>query len=408
LKKYLVGGAVRDLMLGKNISDKDYVVVGSSFEEMLSLGFKSVGKSFPVFIHPQKEGEFALARTEKKSGKKHFDFECFTKDVSLEEDLKRRDLTINAIAYDEDNDKFIDPFGGLEDIKNAVLRPTSEAFKDDALRILRAARFKTELGGEWKFDENLITFARQMKEELKELSRERVYKETKKALCACNSSVFFYSLFELDALDMLFPFLYNLTKISHNNEYHKEGSVFVHTMMALDLCCDINAKWAVLFHDAGKYQSFLKDGNFHRHCDEKIVKSVFANIQKLLSLSREEFEISKFFAINHHRLQIVLKNGMRASKTAALLFRIKDEKRLNAILEASFADLKGRVGKSSESDLFFSKEEIIKLWELLRYASYGVDNKTMGVERIKSQITHEQAKIVKSFIKSKIDAKSTF
>jgi tRNA nucleotidyltransferase (CCA-adding enzyme) len=401
LKQYLVGGAVRDLVLGKNVSDKDYVAVGSSVEEMISLGFKSVGKSFPVFIHSQKEGEFALARTEKKSGKKHFDFECFTKDISLEEDLKRRDLTINSIAYDEENDEFIDPFGGLGDIKNKILRPTSEAFKEDALRIVRAARFKTELGGDWNFDKKLKDYALCMKEELKELSKERIYKETKKALCARNSSVFFYSLLEFDALDALFPFLYNLTKISHDNEYHMEGSVFAHTMMALDLCESAAAKWAVLFHDSGKYQSFSEDGNFHRHYDEKIIKSVFTGIQKSLSLSREEFEISKFFALNHHKLQILLKNNMRASKIAVLLFKIKDKNRLENILEASFADLRGRVGKSSESGLFFNKEEIKKLWELLKYADYGVDNETMSVERIKSEIIQKQAQIVKNFIKSK-------
>jgi tRNA nucleotidyltransferase (CCA-adding enzyme) len=221
LKKYLVGGAVRDLILGRKNSDKDYVVVGSNAHEMLSLGFKSVGKSFPVFIHADKEGEFALARTEKRKGKKHFDFECFTEDVSLEEDLKRRDLTINAIAYDEENDTFIDPFGGIEDIKNRILRPVSEAFMDDALRVLRAARFKTQLGKGWEFEKSLKEYAFKMKDDLKELSKERIYKETKKALEAQNSSVFFYSLLEFDALNPLFPFIYNLTKIFHDNEYNK-------------------------------------------------------------------------------------------------------------------------------------------------------------------------------------------
>jgi tRNA nucleotidyltransferase (CCA-adding enzyme) len=398
LKKYLVGGAVRDLILKRQNNDKDYVIVGSSFDEMLSLGFKSVGKSFPVFIHEKYEGEFALARTEKKSGKKHFDFECFTKDVSLEEDLKRRDLTINAIAYDEKSGEFIDPFGGLEDIKNKILRPTSEAFKDDALRILRAARLKTELGGGWEFDKILSDYAFDMREELGELSKERIYKETKKALYAQNSSVFFYSLLSLGALKILFPYLDDLTKISHENEYHKEGSVFVHTMMALDLCSDTTAKWAVLFHDIGKYQSFAEDGNFHRHYDEKIVKSAFREIEKTLSLSREEFEIAKFFALKHHKLQNIFKNSMRISKTAALLFSIKDKKRLKIILEAVLADLKGRIGKSA--DFIFSKEQVIEMWQLLKCADYGVDNKTMNVMQIKSIIAHKQANILKEFIKN--------
>ncbi|MDR0761950.1 MAG: polynucleotide adenylyltransferase [Campylobacteraceae bacterium] len=398
MKIYLVGGAVRDLILDRKSSDKDYVVVGSSFEEMFSLGFKSVGKSFPVFIHPKKEGEFALARSEKKSGKKHFDFECFTENVSLEEDLRRRDLTINAIAYDEKSDKFIDPFGGLSDIKCKILRPVSEAFKDDALRILRAARFKTELGEEWKFDKSLSDYVPDMTEELGELSKERIYKETKKALGVKNSSVFFCSLLELGVLEILFPFLYDLTKISHDNEYHKEGSVFVHTMMALDLCSDTNAKWAVLFHDMGKYQSFLDDGNFHRHCDAKILQDIFKKIQKTLSLEREEFEISKFFALNHHKLQNILKNSMRLSKIASLLFKIKDEGRLNSILDASLADLNGRMGRGNE--LIFSKEQIVHMWQLLKEADYNVNHESMSVEQIKSIIVHKQTNILREFVKT--------
>ncbi|MDR1614056.1 MAG: polynucleotide adenylyltransferase [Campylobacteraceae bacterium] len=398
MKKYLVGGAVRDLILGRRNSDKDYVVVGSNVDEMLSLGFKSVGKSFPVFIHAEKEGEYALARTEKKSGKKHFDFECFTKNVSLKEDLKRRDLTINAIAYDEDSEEFIDPFGGINDIKNKILRPTSEAFREDALRILRAARLKTELGTDWKFHESLYEYALNLEDELKELSKERIYKETKKALQAQNSSVFFYSLLELKALEALFPFIYNLTKISHENEYHKEGSVFVHTMMALDLCSDTTAKWAVLLHDAGKYQAFLEDGNFYRHYEGKILQHIFKDVQKSLSLSREELEISKFFASNHHNLQNIFKNSMRASKIAALLFKIKDEKRLRAILQAVLADLNGRRGKGDE--LVFTKEQIVYMWQFLKDADYGVDHESMSVEKIKSTITHKQTNILKDYIKS--------
>ncbi|MDR1285209.1 MAG: hypothetical protein LBJ88_03295 [Campylobacteraceae bacterium] len=397
MKKYLVGGAVRDLILERKSSDKDYVIVGSNVEEMLSLGFKSVGKSFPVFIHPKKKGEFALARSEKKSGEKHFDFECFTEDVSLEEDLKRRDLTINAIAYDEENNTYIDPFCGLDDIKKKILRPVSEAFCEDALRLLRTARFKAELGSEWQFDDKLKEYALKTKEELKYISKERVYKETKKAMRCEKPSLFFNSLLELDILDIVFPWAYELTKIEHNNDYHLEGTVFNHIMMAVDLCKDENAKWAVLFHDVGKHQALLEDGNFYRHYDAKILQKLFKDIQKTLSLSREELEISKFFALNHHNLQNIFKNTMRASKIAVLLFKIKDEKKFKSILEATLADLNGRVGKGNE--LVFSKEQISYMWRLLKSADYGVDNETMSVEQIKSTITHKQANIIKGYIK---------
>jgi tRNA nucleotidyltransferase (CCA-adding enzyme) len=398
LKKYLVGGAVRDLILRRKNSDKDYVIVGSNIEEMLSLGFKSVGKSFPVFIHPQEKGEFALARSEKKSGKKHFDFECFTENVSLEEDLKRRDLTINAIAYDEEKNVYIDPFGGLNDIKKKILRPVSEAFCEDALRLLRAARFKTELGSEWSFDDKLKEYALKTKKELQYISKERIYKETKRAMRCEKPSLFFNSLLELDILDAIFPWAYELTKIEHNNDYHMEGTILNHIMMAVDICKDENAKWAVLFHDVGKYQAFLEDGNFYRHYDAKILQKLFKDIQKTLSLEREELEISKFFALNHHNLQNIFKNTMRASKIAALLFKIKDEKRLESILEATLADLNGRVGKSNE--LVFSKEQVSCMWRLLKSADYGVDSKTMGVEQIKSIIHHKQANIIKDYIKA--------
>ncbi|MDR1460474.1 MAG: polynucleotide adenylyltransferase [Campylobacteraceae bacterium] len=398
MKQYLVGGAVRDLILGRKNNDKDYVIVGSNVDEMISLGFKSVGKSFPVFIHPQKKSEFALARSEKKSGEKHFDFECFTENVSLEEDLKRRDLTINAIAYDEKSDTYIDPFGGLLDIEKKILRPVSEAFCEDALRLLRAARFRAELGGEWKFDDKLKEYALKTKKELEYISKERIYKESKRAIQCKKPSLFFSSLLELNILDVVFPWIYELTKVEHNNDYHLEGTVFNHVMMAVDLCEDENAKWAVLFHDVGKYQAFLEDGNFYRHYDIKILQNVFKKIQKTLSLSYEEFEISKFFALNHHNLQNIFKNTMRVSKIAALLFKIKDKKRLESILEATLADLNGRVGKSD--NLAFSKEQISYMWRLLKEADYEVDHKTMSVEQIKSTITHKQISILKEFIKS--------
>lgn len=157
MKIYKVGGCVRDRLLGLSVSDNDYVVVGSSPEEMESLGYESVGKDFPVFLHPKTKEEYALARTETKTGQgyKGFSFR-FGRDVTLEEDLKRRDLTINAIAEDEEGN-LIDPYGGLEDIKNKTIRHTSEAFAEDPLRVLRIARFRARF---WhlKFKTSLDTF----------------------------------------------------------------------------------------------------------------------------------------------------------------------------------------------------------------------------------------------------------
>ena len=141
MKIYLVGGAVRDKLMGILSKDRDYLVVGSTPEEMVRLGYKPIGKDFPVFLHPKSKEEYALARTEKKVGKGYHGFEFYTSaDVSLEEDLSRRDITINAIAEDEEGNIY-DPFNGVEDIKNKVIRHVSDAFSEDPLRVLRVARF---------------------------------------------------------------------------------------------------------------------------------------------------------------------------------------------------------------------------------------------------------------------------
>ncbi len=183
MKVYRVGGSVRDKILGKLAKDNDYVVVGSSTEEMLANGFKQVGKDFPVFLHPETNEEYALARKERKTGKgyKGFDFNC-EKDVTLEDDLCRRDLTINAIAEDEDGN-LIDPFNGIQDIKRKKLKAVSKAFSEDPLRALRVARFMSQLNGftiHEDTESQLIRIAKN--EELHNLSRERVWDEVSKAL----------------------------------------------------------------------------------------------------------------------------------------------------------------------------------------------------------------------------------
>ena len=182
MKIYKVGGAVRDSLLGIDSKDKDWVVIGSTVEEMLSKGFKKVGKNFPVFLHPITNEEYALARTERKSGKgyKGFDF-LFTPDITLEEDLMRRDLTINAIAEDEDG-KIIDPFNGQADLKNKTFKHVSDAFYEDPLRALRIARFSAQLD-DFKIHDDTKKALKKISDgdELKDLSRERVWEETIKA-----------------------------------------------------------------------------------------------------------------------------------------------------------------------------------------------------------------------------------
>lgn len=206
MKKYLVGGAVRDELLGLPVTEHDWVVVESTPEEMLNLGFKPVGKDFPVFLHPETKDEYALARTERKvgAGYKGFVFYAAT-DVTLEEDLKRRDLTINAIAKDEDG-KIIDPFAGRSDLKNKVLRHVSDAFVEDPVRILRVARFAARFG-DFTIAAETMNLMREMVNngEINALVAERVWQECARALMTEFPERFFSVLSECDALTKLFP-----------------------------------------------------------------------------------------------------------------------------------------------------------------------------------------------------------
>ena len=194
MKVYEVGGAIRDALLGKKAKDRDWVVVGSSPDEMISKGFKPIGKDFPVFLHPASNEEYALARTEKKIGHGYHGFNFyFGKEVTLEEDLSRRDLTINAIAKDEDG-KLIDPYGGINDIKKNIFRHVSNAFSEDPLRAIRLARFHT-------YEHlNKFSIAEETKEllkiivesqEIKNLSPDRIWAETVRALSSSNPSIYF-------------------------------------------------------------------------------------------------------------------------------------------------------------------------------------------------------------------------
>jgi tRNA nucleotidyltransferase/poly(A) polymerase len=194
MKVYEVGGAVRDALLGKKAKDRDWVVVGSSPEEMISKGFRPIGKDFPVFLHPTSNEEYALARTEKKTGHGYHGFNFyFGKEVTLEEDLSRRDLTINAIAKDEDGN-LIDPYGGINDIKKNIFRHVSNAFSEDPLRAIRLARFHTyehlnkfSIAGETKKLLEIIVES----QEIKNLSPDRVWTETERALSSSNPNIYF-------------------------------------------------------------------------------------------------------------------------------------------------------------------------------------------------------------------------
>ncbi len=260
MKTYLVGGAVRDALLGLQVAEKDWLVVGSTPDVMLDRGFKQVGASFPVFLHPESGEEYALARTEKKQGHGYHGFNVdFHPGVTLEEDLLRRDLTINAIARDEDG-KLIDPYGGQRDLQEKVLRHVSAAFTEDPLRVLRVARFAARfahLG--FRVHESTLALMREISQsgELGHLVAERIWREIERAMKTGKPSEFVSVLRECGALEALLPEVNALFGVPQPEKYHPEIDTGTHLLMALDTAADLSdgaagIVFAVLLHDLGK------------------------------------------------------------------------------------------------------------------------------------------------------------
>ena len=254
---YIVGGYVRDKLMGGDAKDRDYVVVGANRQYMLDNGYAQVGVDFPVFI--SKDGdEYALARKERSNGDGYVDFEFDTEGVSLEDDLERRDLTINAIAMDMVSGELIDPFGGQQDIQDKVFRPVSNAFEEDPVRVLRVARFRARFGKEWSCSDALVSMvARMVKHgKLDSLQKDRVWKEMSRALMEPYPRLFFDTLLELDALHVVFPEIYKLLTALEIRRYHPEGNAYEHVMLVLTQAAingyDLKTRYACLMHDIGK------------------------------------------------------------------------------------------------------------------------------------------------------------
>lgn len=290
LKKYVVGGAVRDKLLGKTPNDIDYVVVGSSPEEMIAQGFEQVGADFPVYLHPVTKDEYALARTERKSGLGYNDFTTnFDKTVTLREDLERRDFTINAMAEDEDGNIY-DPFNGRNDIINKKIRHVSPAFGDDPLRILRLARFYAKLDGYTIAPETKALAIEMVKNgEIDHLKPERIWKEFEKVITSANPSRFIEALDEIGALKVILPEIKKMQGIPQPVKHHAEGDVYTHVLMVFSKAAELSAnipdedkmlvRMGALFHDIGKaytpdhllYENGVPVGKHHGHDNKDLV-----------------------------------------------------------------------------------------------------------------------------------------
>jgi len=259
LNIFLVGGAVRDSLLNRKVTEHDYLVVGATAQKMLDLGFTSVGKDFPVFLHPSTKDEYALARTERKQGQGYTGFVCYAEpDVTIEQDLMRRDLTVNAIAQDCDGN-LIDPYNGQSDLKNKILRHVSPAFAEDPLRVLRVARFAA------RYHQYGFTIAEETLDlmmhiaisgELASLSAERIFKEMQRSLEEDSPEVFFETLRACQALKCIWPELDALWGVPNPVEHHGEVCSGIHTMMVLKQAVKRSTlgqvRYAALCHDLGK------------------------------------------------------------------------------------------------------------------------------------------------------------
>jgi len=279
-KLYLVGGAVRDQIIGKENIDEDYCVTGISkqeFEEIFPDAHLR-GKFFAVYEINGKE--FALARKERKKGKGHKEFEIYTdKKITIQEDLERRDITINSIAKDVLTNEYIDPFHGIEDIKQRRIRLTSNAFKEDPLRVYRVARFAATLN--FGVEENTIKQMKMLRNELETLSKERIFQEFKKALEGDKPSMFFETLRKAEVLDVHFKEIYNLIGQIQPEKYHPEGDSYKHTMIVVDSSCgltnNLEIRFSCLVHDLGKGttpKEILPHHYGHEERGEKLVISL--------------------------------------------------------------------------------------------------------------------------------------
>lgn len=345
---YLVGGAVRDQLLGIDSQDNDYVVVGSSVDNMLKLGFQSIGKDFPVFLHPQNKQEYALARTERKTGKGYTGFNVdASQEVTLEQDLARRDLTINAMALDEYG-QIIDPFAGQQDLKNKVLRHTTKAFTEDPVRVLRIARFLARYGSEWTIhpDTKRLINDMQASGELLHLVPERVWKETEKALSEKYPQLYFEALSDLGVLATLFPELALMQGVMQPPEHHPEGDVFKHTMLVLkraaDLCFDLPTRFAALTHDFGKAVSFHQSGNLVGH--EAVGVPVVVEFCERLRIPNAFRDIAKLSCEHHLRCHSLFE--LRPKTVQKLIVEqlnaVQQPERFTQFLQACQCDAQGR------------------------------------------------------------------
>ena len=369
LDAWLVGGYVRDRLIGRPAYERDWVVLHATPKQLIQQGFHQVGSAFPVFLHPHTKEEYALARSEQKQGSGHKGFIFATQDVSLEQDLQRRDLTINALAQNNDG-SLVDPYGGLRDIQGRWLKHISPAFAEDPLRVLRVARFAAQLAP-WGFRiaPHTLALMRSITQsgELETLPPERIWKETEKALACEQPSVFFTTLRNCGALAVLFGEIDALFGVPQNPTYHPEIDCGIHTMMVVNAAARAlltpAERFASLVHDLGKATTPAAILPAHHQHEQRGVALVHA-LCKRLGTPTKFSRLAHICCAEHGNAHRAL--TLKASTLCDLFTRIdgwRNPNRVASFLKVCCADARGRTGYA-DSDY----PQAVFVWHCLQAA----------------------------------------
>lgn len=370
---YMVGGAVRDMVLGIKPHDRDYVVVGSTPQEMQALGYLCVGKQFPVFLHPKTKEEYALARKEIKTGPKHTDFRfIFDTNVTLREDLERRDFTCNALVYNTQKNKIEDFFGGLEDIDHRILRHiNTEHFVEDPLRVLRMCRFAAQL--DFAIAPETMALAQQMVNDnmLQYLSPERIWQEFHKALLTNRFAKFISAMHECGALQKLLPEVDALWQIPEITEYHPEGNSGAHTMLVLQHGYNLlpEIQFALLLHDVGKSATpseILPHHYKHDVNGYRLVRQITAR----LKIPKKFAQMADMAVLYHMRFYAVplMRPGKLRDFLAQLTHNFRDKTLLDGLIQICRCDMLGRAKAPNSEEITHYEQACLrckKAWQIL-------------------------------------------
>jgi tRNA nucleotidyltransferase (CCA-adding enzyme) len=386
---YLVGGAVRDELLGYPVAERDWVVVGARPEDLLDQGYQQVGKDFPVFLHPESKDEYALARTERKSGHGYTGFAVhYDPAVTLEEDLLRRDLTVNAMAMDDDGN-IVDPYGGQADLAARILRHVSEAFVEDPLRVLRTARFAARYAHlDFAVAPETIALMADIvsQGELGHLSTERIWVEMERALAERNPEVFIQVLRDCGALEQLLPELEALFGVPQTAAHHPEIDTGVHTLMALQQAVKLSAntevRFAVLLHDLGKGttpQAEWPRHIAHEHRGLKLVKAACARLRTPNRHRELALQVCEYHTHCHRALEL---RGNTILKLFNATGALRRPERFEDFLLACEADSRGRLGFEAreypQADYLRRALTIAREVTAAEFTEQGLEGKALG------------------------------